>query len=321
MSKRSTQLTRRKFGTGLIMLGASTIGFRAQAQQAAKQATVPISQTHSRKSGSKTAPPAESKKAWLALPPTPILPPPEKSALIAVNGVDIFYASYGSGPAVVLLHGGLGNSHYWGNQIRALAEHFTVIVMDTRGHGRSPMTSRVFNYGVFADDVEGLLVAIEQPFVSIVGWSDGAITGLQLALTKPNLVSKLFAFGANITPTGLIPNGAKAPVFASYVARTRLEYTRLSPHPERWPQLVGGLGTMWRTQPNFTQQQLKNIKSATALSDGEYDEIIRLNHTKEISRQIPGAQLIIQSEVSHFAMLQNPEQFNRVLLQFLLADS
>ena len=313
--------TRREFGTGLIMLGASAAGLQAQAQQPAKPAHDPVARKQFVKSESKPSVAAGTQKTWLSLPPTPMLPPPGKSAVIAVNGVDIFYATYGKGPAVVLLHGELGNSNYWGNQVPMLAEHFTVIVMDTRGHGRSPMTSHKFGYNLFAEDVEKLLAAIEQPFVSVVGWSDGAITGLQLALTKPNLVSKLFAFGANSTLAGLVPNGAKAPVFASYVTRTKGEYTRLSPHPEKWPQLVTGLGAMWHTQPNFTQQQLRTIKSPTAVSDGEHDEIIKLDHTKEISRQIPGSQLLILPDVSHFAMLQKPAQFNEKLLQFLLTDT
>jgi pimeloyl-ACP methyl ester carboxylesterase len=264
---------------------------------------------------------ATEKKPWLTLPPTPTLPPAKTSATVKVNGVDLYYATYGKGPAVVLLHGGLASSDYWGHQVPVLAEHFTVIVMDTRGHGRSPMTSRKFGYNIFAQDVEALLAKIEQPFVSIVGWSDGAITGLQLAMTKPNLVSKLFAFGANSTVSGLIPNGSKTPVFASYATRAKAEYAKLSPHPEKWPQLVADLGVMWRTQPNFTPQQLKAIKSTTAVSDGEHDEIIKLEHTKEISRQIPGSQLVILPDVSHFAMLQNPNQFNDKLLQFLRTES
>jgi pimeloyl-ACP methyl ester carboxylesterase len=322
MSKqRGIRFTRRAFGTGLMMLGASAIGLQAQAEEPAKQARIPTPRKRPGTSESKAASPPKADKAWLTLPPTPTLPDPKKSAVIAINGVDIFYATYGEGPAVVLLHGGLGNSHYWGHQVPALAEHFTVIVMDTRGHGRSPMTSRKFGFNVFAQDVEALLAAIEQPFVSIVGWSDGAITGLQLALTKPNLVSKLFAFGANSNLSGLIPHGSKTPVFASYVARTKGEYARLSPSPKKWPQLVSDLGVMWRTQPNFTPQQLKTIKCPTAVSDGEHDEIIKLDHTKEISRQIPGSQLVIQPDASHFAMLQNPEQFNKALLQFLLAET
>ena len=68
--------------------------------------------------------------------------------------------------------------------------------MDTRGHGRSARDVRSFSYGLFAEDAAGLLDFLKIPQVSIVGWSDGAVTGLQLAMKRPDRVSKLFAFGA-----------------------------------------------------------------------------------------------------------------------------
>jgi pimeloyl-ACP methyl ester carboxylesterase len=81
---------------------------------------------------------------WLTLPPTPALPPPTRSDLAAVNGTRIFFAQFGAGKPVLLLHGGLGNSNWWGHQVPALARHFSVLAIDTRGHGRSPVTSAAF---------------------------------------------------------------------------------------------------------------------------------------------------------------------------------
>ena len=150
-----------------------------------------------------------------------------------------------------------------------------------------------------------------------MGWSDGAVTGLQLAMTKPEKVVKLFAFGANSTPDGLRPNGARSPVFVAYAQRCQAEYRKLSPHPEKWPQLVDGLRAMWRSQPSFAKQKLAGIKTPTAVSDGEYDEIIKREHTEAMARQIPGARLVMLPRVSHFAMLQNAVQFNDALLDFL----
>jgi pimeloyl-ACP methyl ester carboxylesterase len=96
-----------------------------------------------------------------------------------------------------------------------------------------------------------------------------------------------------------------------------MEYGRLSPHPERWGQLVGGLRTMWRTQPNFTPKMLGSIKVPTLIHSGEHDEIIRRDHTEQMARLIPGARLAVQSGVCHFAMLQDPPGFNRMLIEFL----
>jgi pimeloyl-ACP methyl ester carboxylesterase len=259
--------------------------------------------------------------AWLKLPPTPTLPGATRSGLAAVNGASIYFAQFGDGPAVLLLHGGLANSNYWGHQVRRLAESFSVTVMDTRGHGRSPVTSHSFSYGLFAQDAVGLLDFLKIPEAAIVGWSDGAITGLQLAMTQRSRVSRLFAFGANSTVAGLKPDGAKSQVFATFTNRSKTEYAQLSPHPERWPQLVDGLRGMWRTEPKFTKKDLAAIKIPTAISDGEYDEIIKRDDTEGMARAIPDARLVIQPGVSHFAMLQNPAQFNEALIGFLSAPN
>src|SRR5580698_6404810 len=80
---------------------------------------------------------ARAEPQWLTLPPTPSLPQATQSGLAPVNGIKIWYATFGRGEPVILLHGGLANSNYWGHQVPALAERYRVIVMDSRGHGRS----------------------------------------------------------------------------------------------------------------------------------------------------------------------------------------
>jgi pimeloyl-ACP methyl ester carboxylesterase len=262
-----------------------------------------------------TAAPADV--PWLTLPPTPTLPTPTRSDAVAVNGTKIFFAQFGAGEPVVLLHGGMGSSNYFGHQIPELARRFSVIAMDTRGHGRSPVMSAAFGYRLFADDVAALLDLLAIPRASLVGWSDGAVTGLELAMTRPKRVARLFCFGANSTLDGMKPHGARSPVFAAYAQRCQAEYRQLSPSPEKWPQLVDGLRAMWRSQPSFSRQQLARITAPTAVADGEYDEIIRREHTKAMARQIPGARLVLLPRVSHFAMLQDPPQFNAALLDFL----
>jgi pimeloyl-ACP methyl ester carboxylesterase len=256
--------------------------------------------------------------AWLKLPPTPTLPHEKrKSGLAKANGASLYFAQFGEGPPVLLLHGGLGNSNYWGHQVEVLQKQFSVTVIDTRGHGRSPVLSHSFSYGTFAEDVVAVMDLLEISAAAIIGWSDGAITGLQLAVDRPDRVSRLFAFGANSSPDGLKANGPRTAVFQSFSQRCKAEYAQLSPHPERWAQLVAGLRVMWRSEPKFTRQMLAGIKRPVTISQGEYDEIIKRDHTEQMARAIPDARLVIQPRVSHFAMLQDPVQFNRVLSEFL----
>jgi hypothetical protein len=93
---------------------------------------------------------------WLTLPPTPSLPKAEQSGYASINGIKIWYATFGKGEPVLLLHGGLANSNYWGNQVPALARNYRVIVMDSRGHGRSTHDDRPYGYDLMASDVIGL---------------------------------------------------------------------------------------------------------------------------------------------------------------------
>jgi pimeloyl-ACP methyl ester carboxylesterase len=255
--------------------------------------------------------------AWLTLPPTPPLPVPAKSGLVQVNGTEVFYAQFGKGPPVLMLHGGLANSNWWGHQIRALAESFAVTVMDTRGHGRSPVTSSTFNYPLFAADAAALLDHLGIPAAAVIGWSDGAITGFELAMARPEKVARLFSFGANSSLDGMKPGGSRSALFTTYTSRCMREHAILSPHPEKWPQLVDGLRRMWRTQASFPQERLTALQMPVTVCDGEHDEIIRREHTERIAAAIPGAKLVLLPGVSHFAMVQNPEQFSQALLEFL----
>ncbi len=256
---------------------------------------------------------------WQRLPPTPPLPAPKQSGLLSANGARIFFAQFGQGEPLLFLHGGLGNSDYWGHQVARFATSHLVTVMDTRGHGRSPFVPGKFGYALFAADVEALMDTLGLSSAAVIGWSDGAVTGFHLAMTRPERVSKLFAFGGNATPAGLKPGGAASPVFAAYAARCRTEYIKLSPYPERWPELTAHLRAMWRAEPHFGQDALAAIRVPVTVSQGQHDEIVRLVHSEQLAAAIPGARLALLPAVSHFAMLQDPASFNAALDEFLVA--
>ena len=126
-----------------------------------------------------------------------------RSGYAPINGIQIWYAAYGHGQPVILLHGGLGNSNYWGNQVPILAQHYRVIVMDSRGHGRSTRDNRSYSYDLMASDVLSLMDFLKIKKVAIIGWSDGAIVGLYIAIYHPERLTKLFAYAANSDPTGV----------------------------------------------------------------------------------------------------------------------
>ena len=260
--------------------------------------------------------PAMAEPQWMTLPPTPTLPTAERSGTAPVNGIKIWYAVFGHGDPVILLHGGLANSSYWGNQVKALQGRYQVIVMDSRGHGRSSRDNTPFGYDLMARDVLGLMDFLKLGKAAVVGWSDGAIIGLDIAMTHPERLTKLFAFAANSDPSG-VADIAHSPVFNAFIARAEHEYGQLSPTPTEYKSFLGQIEKMWESQPNWTAAQLKAINVPTWIVDADHDEAIKRENTEFMAAQIPSAGLLLQPEVSHFSFIQDPAQFNQDVLHFL----
>jgi pimeloyl-ACP methyl ester carboxylesterase len=253
---------------------------------------------------------------WLTLPPTPTLPPAAQSGYASVNGVKIWFATFGKGDPVVLLHGGLANANYWGNQVRALSSQYRVIVMDSRGHGRSTRNDQPYGYDLMASDVIGVMDFLNIPKAAIVGWSDGAIIGLDIALHHPERLTKLFAFAANSDPSG-VADIANSPVFNAFIARAEKEYEQLSSTPTEYQSFLAQIEKMWATQPNWTADDLREITTPTWIVDADHDEAIKRDNTEFMAANIPGAGLLLQPEVSHFSFLQDSDQFSADVLHFL----
>ena len=261
--------------------------------------------------------PADADELWQTLPPTPAPVLSRHSGYADINGIRLFHVEIGAGPPVVLLHGGLANSDYFGNQARVLARAYRVILVDSRGHGRSTRDQRPFGYDLMADDVVALLDTLKIDKAAIIGWSDGGIIGLDLAMRHPERVTRVFAFGANTSKSGLKDDFDENPTFAAYVARAGQEYAQLSATPKEYAAFQEQIGKMWESEPNWTDVQLRAIRTPVWVVDGEHDEGIKREHTEYMAATIPGARLLILPNVSHFAFLQDPLAFNNAILGFL----
>ena len=143
---------------------------------------------------------ARAEPQWLTLPPTPSLPTPAKSGYAPVNGIKIWYAVFGRGTPVILLHGGLANANYWGELVPVLAAHYRVVVMDSRGHGRSSRDARPYGYDLMASDVLALMDFLKIDKAALVGWSDGAIIGLDIAIHHPERLVKTLCVCRKLRP-------------------------------------------------------------------------------------------------------------------------
>ena len=263
---------------------------------------------------------AHAEQQWLTLPPTPSLPQAAQSGYAPVNGIKIWYASFGTkearGEPVILLHGGLANANYWGNQVKALQSRYRVIVMDSRGHGRSSRNDKPYGYDLMASDVLALMDFLKIPKAAIIGWSDGAIIGLDIALNHPERLTKLFAFAANSDPSG-VSDITSSPVFNAFIARAEKEYEMLSPTPTEYQSFLAQVQKMWETQPNWTADDLARISVPVWIVDADHDEAIKRENIEFMAANVPNAGLLLQPEVSHFSFIQDPEQFTSDVLHFL----
>jgi pimeloyl-ACP methyl ester carboxylesterase len=245
------------------------------------------------------------------------LPVPNDHGYIEHGGARIWYSTYGSGPPVILLHGGLGHSGNWGYQVPALVgSGYHTVLIDSRGHGRSTRDAQPFSYELMASDVLAVMDAMHLEKTGLVGWSDGACTALILAATHPSRAACVFFFACNMDPSGVRPFEATATLNRCF-ARHAKDYAQLSATPEHFKNFVEEVSMMGRTQPNYSADDLASISVPVVVVQSEHEEFIKGEHAEYLARSIPNAEFILLNGVSHFAPLQRPRQFNSAMLEFI----
>jgi len=246
------------------------------------------------------------------------LPVTSDQGYVDHDGARIWYATYGSGSPVILLHGGLGHSGNWGYQVPMLVSSgHRAVLIDSRGHGRSTRDSRPFAYELMASDVLTVMDALHVEKAAIVGWSDGACIALILAMKAPARIAGVFFFGCNMDPSGAKEIAQPDPILDRCFGRHAKDYAQLSATPDQFEAFAEAVGQMMKTQPNYSARDMANIQAPVAIVQSEHDEFIKPDHAEYLARSISGAELILLPGVSHFAPLQRPEQFNGAMRVFL----
>lgn len=244
-------------------------------------------------------------------------PLPEGGQTITRDGARLWFGDYGRGPVVALLHGGLGNAGNFGYQVGFLLERgYRVLAIDSRGQGRSSWDGRPFSYDQFAEDLVAVLDNQGIARVAIVGWSDGACTGLAMARAHRERVAGVFYFACNVDPTGAWPF-EMTDVIGNCVTHHQKDYAALSPTPDGFEAMSGALQVMQSSLPNYSVNDLNAIRVPVTVAQAEKDEFIRPEHARYIAASIPGAHYVALPGVSHFAPVQRPALFNRAVLEFL----
>ena len=243
------------------------------------------------------SPVSTEKVARMAIPASP-------PTFAEVNGIEMYYRIVGKGSPILLIPGGLSDQHVWDAQLPILARHHMVIVADSRGQGRSTRTKDPITYGLMADDYVALLDFLRIDKVDLVGWSDGGIIGLDIAMRYPERLKSLFAQAANVTPDG-----------NTGYAEARAEGKPI-PELRHYESIDREIHALWANEPNYTGEELSDIRVRTAIVIGDHDTAISREHTEFIASQIPGAQLIILPDAGHGVPVENPRLYAHTVLRF-----
>lgn len=244
-------------------------------------------------------------------------PPPGRH--FEARGIRTYYELHGKGTPLLLIHGGAGNGLQFSKQVSDFARHHRLIVPDCCDQGRTSCRADTLTYHEMAEDMIALLDHLGIRRVDVMGWSDGANIGLDLAMNHPDRVNHVVTFGANFSPGGLREpdrTWAANATPESLGTGTRDGWTQLAPDTSRYVEAMTRVLALWRTQPDWTPTDLGRIRAKVLVCAGEND-VIRLDHTEALAKAIPGAQLWIVPGASHGAMIERPDLVNPRVLEFL----
>lgn len=216
---------------------------------------------------------------------------------LSVNGVTLHYERYGNGTPLLLLHGNGESADIFDRAIPLLSSHFTVIAVDTRGHGKSSPVS-CYHYRDMAEDIIALIRALSLQKPVLYGFSDGGIVALLVGMLAPSLCSRLIVSGVNTHWRGLD---------ADFLRSARREYKKTK----------NPLLRLMLTEPNIPFRDLGKITVPVDLIAGQHD-LIRPQHTLKIARSIPRCSLHILAGETHESYIVHSEKIAKILLGLLL---
>lgn len=221
----------------------------------------------------------------------------------SVNGIKLYYETYGNGEPLIMLHGNGGSIDAFRRQIPFFEKYYRVIAIDSRLQGKSGGSPDTISYELMASDFCTLLDQLQIKSAYVLGWSDGGIDGILMAMNCPDRVKKLAASGANTV--------------ADTTALSQVDFIEMKKvvaNPQSSP-IEKALNQMMINQPNIAYSDLGKIKCPVLIMAGDRD-MIKPEHTLKIFQSIPGAELCIFPDSHHGVCQQHPELFNETVLSF-----
>jgi pimeloyl-ACP methyl ester carboxylesterase len=232
-----------------------------------------------------------------------------------VRGVKLYYETYGQGPPLLLIHGNGGSIKAFAKNIPTLAKHYRVIAVDSRAHGKSVDSGDSLSFEMMADDFAGLFTSLRIDSAYVLGWSDGGINALVLAMRHPEKVKRLVATGANLWPdsTALMPSLWRQQQ-RGYQENKSMKFTDPKQKND-WKVFCLDV-----FQPNIPLSALRGVRVPALIVAGDRDVIVP-EHTVAIYRHLPRAWLWIIPNSGHATVQEHAEEFNRKVDEFFGAKT
>ena len=218
------------------------------------------------------------------------------------------------GEAVVLLHGGLSQTSHWDYTIVPQLEHeFHVFAYDRTGHGYTGDQEGSFHFDFQMTEAIAYLEDVVKEPAHLIGWSDGGIIALLVAIARPDLVKSIVAIGANFHHSGTSIDIPVEPASEEDQA----EYNLTSPDaPHTLNEKIAKMVAIWKSEPNITKSDLEKIQCPVLVLVGD-DDVISHSHTVELFEALPLGQLAVIPGTSHILPKEKPGLFSAMIVHFL----
>ncbi len=252
---------------------------------------------------------------------------PTATGYADVNGLHLYYETYGSGAPLVLLHGGMLTIDLnFASLIPTLAQTHTVIGVEMQGHGRTANIDREITYPNLATDIVALLDHLGIERAAVLGHSMGGGVALELAVSHPDRVSAIVPISASVSKDGMHPDLLDPSTFetspimptAQDFADFKAAYERLSPHPEQFDAFLMTLSGMDSDFAGWTDEQLAAISCPVLIVQGDTDFTL-IAHAGVMLAKIPGSALAVVPATTHMQVTRRDTILLPILEQFFAA--
>ena len=229
---------------------------------------------------------------------------------IEVRGIKMYYETYGIGKPLLMIHGNGGSGASFSENVSYFAKKYQVILLDSRAQGKTVDYNDSLSFEMMADDEAAFLTAMHIDSAYVLGFSDGGINALCLAMRHPDKVIKLASTGANLWPDSTAINPSSWKSDQKRFLTTDVKSFKTAEEKNRWKLFL----LDW-FQPNITLESLHTIKCPSLIIGGD-DDLITVQHTALIFQNIPQAYLWILPNSGHATLREYPELFNKQVDDF-----